>query len=241
MSLIVLAVAPAITLLFIFYRLDRRNPEPFWLLIRLYIFGMISVLPILLVETILGIINIFQFFDTDLKNVYSAFAVAGFSEEIFKWLFVYFIAYKHAAFDEPLDGIIYSVFVSLGFATVENILYVLDGSYSVAITRAILSVPAHMLFAVSMGYYLSLSKFAMDEKNALFVLKSLVVPIFLHGMYDYILMTRYTFLLLLFIPYMIWMWIFNIKRLKRYHQLAKTAISVPVYQEEPYTENQSSQ
>lgn len=224
MTLILLAVAPALALLIIFYRLDARNPEPFWLLVRLYVFGMISVLPILLFETILSYLNIFQYFDTDLTNAYSAFAVAGFTEEIFKWIFVYFIAFKNKAFDEPLDGIIYCVFVSLGFATIENIFYILEGSYSVALVRAILSIPAHMLFAVSMGYYLSLSKFANDGKNSVFFLKSLVVPILLHGMYDFILMSRFKLLLLIFIPYMIWMWRFNLKRLKQYHTLAKLVV-----------------
>lgn len=225
MSLLILAIAPALFLLIIFYRLDFRNPEPIGLLIKLYLFGMVSVIPILVVEMILSFLNIFQYFDTDLTNLYTAFAVAGFTEEIFKWIFVFIIAFRNKAFDEPLDGIIYCVFVSLGFATIENIFYVFDGSYSVGMIRAILSVPAHMLFAVSMGYYLSLSKFAQDGKNTVFFLKSLLVPILLHGVYDFILMSRYTFLLILFIPYVIWMWRFNLKRLKHYHQIAKLASS----------------
>lgn len=223
MSLLILAIAPALFLLIIFYRLDSRHPEPIGLLVKLYFVGMISVIPILVVEMVLSYLNIFQYFDTDLTNLYTAFAVAGFTEEIFKWLFVYWIAFKNKAYDEPLDGIIYCVFVSLGFATIENIFYVLDGSFSVAIMRALLSIPAHMLFAVSMGYYLSLSKFALNGKNFIFFLKSLLVPILLHGIYDFILMSKYTFLLLLFIPYLIWMWRFNLKRLKSYHEIAKHA------------------
>jgi protease PrsW len=223
MTLLFSAVAPAVALLIVIYRLDRRNPEPFWLLLRLYVLGMLSVLPILLIGTILSYLNMFQFFDTDINNFYSAFIIAGFTEEIFKWIIVFLVAYKHKAYDEPLDGIVYSVFVSLGFATVENILYVLEGSYSVAIMRALLSVPAHMLFAVAMGYYLSMSKFVSDGKNAIFVLKSLIVPMILHGTYNYLLMTRFKLLLLLFIPYVLWMWKFNLKKIKKFHTLAKFA------------------
>lgn len=222
MDLILAALAPAILLLIIFYKIDRYNKEPLKLLLFLYFMGMVSVIPILIVETILSALNIFRFFDTDLMNLYDALVVAGFTEELFKFAFVLLFAFRRKEFDEYLDGIIYCVFVSLGFATIENIFYVIEGSYSVALMRAVLSVPAHMLFGVTMGYYLSFSKFSLAQVNKtknLFL--ALIVPILLHGFYDYILMSRYQFLIILLLPFMIWMWVFNIKKLKIYYNDSK--------------------
>ncbi len=222
MDLILAAVAPAILLLIIFYKVDRYNKEPLKLLLFLYFMGMVSVIPVLIVETILSALNIFRFFDTDLMNLYDAMVVAGFTEELFKFGFVLLFAFRRKEFDEYLDGIIYCVFVSLGFATIENIFYVIEGSYSVAIMRAVLSVPAHMLFGVTMGYYLSFSKFSLAQVNKTkYMLLALIVPIFIHGFYDYILMSRYQFLIILLVPFMIWMWIFNIKKLKIYYNDSK--------------------
>jgi len=220
--LMLAAVAPAVILLLLFYKVDKFQPEPIKLLLKLYFLGMLSVIPILIMETILTSLNIFILLDNDLMNLYDALVVAGFSEELFKWIIVILFVFKSREFDEYIDGIIYCVFVSLGFATVENILYVLEGSYFVAITRAILSVPAHMLFGVSMGYYLSFSKFGTTKKirNRYMVL-SLVIPILLHGAYDYILMSHIPYLLLTFIPFVIWMWFFNMKKLKIYYNNAK--------------------
>ena len=220
--LILAAVAPAVILLLFFYKVDKFEPEPKRLLFKLYILGMLSVIPVLILETILTYLNIFTIFDNDLMNLYDALVVAGFSEELFKWIIIMIFVFNSHEFDEYIDGIIYCVFVSLGFATVENILYVLEGSYSVAITRAILSVPAHMLFGVSMGYYLSFSKFGKTKKiRNRYMMLSLIVPILLHGGYDYILMSNIPYLLVAFIPFVIWMWLFNIKKLKLYYNNAK--------------------
>ncbi len=222
MDLILAALAPAILLLIIFYKVDRYNKEPLKLLLFLYFMGMVSVIPILIVETILSALNIFRFFNTDLMNLYDALVVAGFTEELFKFIFLLLFAFRRKEFDEYLDGIIYCVFVSLGFATIENIFYVIEGSYSVALMRAILSVPAHMLFGITMGYYLSLSKFSLAHINKTkYMVLALLVPILLHGFYDYILMSRYQFLIILLVPFVIWMWIFNMKKLKLYYNDSK--------------------
>jgi len=228
MSLLLAAIAPAAILLILIYKTDHFQPEPIGFLLKLYIFGMISVIPVIIVESILSFFNIFHLLGSDLVNLYDALVVAGFTEELFKWIIVLVFAFRSKEFDEYLDGIVYCVFVSLGFATVENILYVIEGSYYTAVLRALLSVPAHMLFGITMGYYLSLAKFS--KKSVLksrFFLLSLVLPIVIHGAYDYILMSNHSFLLILFIPFVIWMWRFNMKKLKlfytnsRYHHSFK--------------------
>lgn len=220
--LILAAIAPAAILLLLFYKVDKFEPEPIKLLIKLYVLGMLSVIPVLIMEIILQSLNVFTLLDNDLMNLYDALVVAGFSEELYKWMIVIIFVFKSREFDEYIDGIIYCVFVSLGFATVENILYVLEGSYTVAITRAILSVPAHMLFGVSMGYYLSLSRFSTSKKaKNRYMALALFIPVLLHGAYDYILMSSIPYLIVAFIPFVIWMWVYNMKKLKAYYDNAK--------------------
>lgn len=222
MSLLLAALAPAVLLLIFIYRTDKYEPEPIKLLLKLYFLGMGSVIPILVVELILQQLNVFTMTGSDLENLYEALVVAGFTEELFKLIIVYLVVYKSIEYDEYLDGIIYCVFVSLGFATIENILYVIQGDMSVAILRAFLSVPGHMLFGVTMGYYLSLSKFNIElVGKQKFLGLALLIPMLLHGLYDYILMSHHGWLIIIFIPFMIWMWRFNMKKLKAYSKQSK--------------------
>ncbi len=93
------------------------------------------------------------------KSFFDSFFLAAIPEEISKWLVLYWIVWKSREFDEHYDGIIYAVFVSLGFALVENIMYVVNRGMGVALIRAVLSVPGHGSFGVLMGYYFSLAKF----------------------------------------------------------------------------------
>ena len=110
----------------------------------------------------------------------------------------------------------------MGFATVENIVYVVyrfAANPYVGLYRGVLSVPAHMLFGITMGYYLSLSKFATTEKEKSFYFQmSLLIPILLHGIFDFILMANIPMFMLLFIPFVIYLWVTNLKRLNQYEK-----------------------
>ena len=97
--------------------------------------------------------------------------------------------YTHKAFDEPYDGITYSVMVSMGFATLENILYVAEGGMSTAIMRMFLAVPAHAAFAVIMGYYVGLAKFNPSKRN-IYLIFGVIGASALHGAYDFALMQQ---------------------------------------------------
>jgi RsiW-degrading membrane proteinase PrsW (M82 family) len=90
-------------------------------------------------------------------------------------------------FDEYFDGIVYASFISLGFATVENIMYVLPGGLSVGIMRALLSVPGHFFFGIIMGYFLSLAKFNKSKRGR-YIFLGLLFAILGHGMFDWLLM-----------------------------------------------------
>ncbi len=215
------AVLPIIIIAVIVYRVDRFDREPIKLLLKVMLFGALAVLPVLLFEVILGVIRFGGLFGM----AYKAFVGVALVEEFFKWLVVILFAYNRPEFDEPLDGIVYCVFSALGFAGIENIMYVV-GNYAVspniALYRGILSVPGHALFGVSMGYFMSLAKYATNRAvSARYMRRSLIVPIFLHGVYDFILFVQTPLLLLLFIPFVIYMWVNGIKKLKQFAAISK--------------------
>lgn len=215
--LIIIAITPTVALALGIYLTDRYDREPWHLLLRIFLMGALSVIPVMLVQRALLSINVFSGL---LSVAYTAFIVAGLTEEFFKRFVVIHGVYNHANFDEKLDGIVYSVFSALGFATVENIIYVIFrymGTYYVGIMRGLLSVPGHMLFGITMGYYLSLSKYTKDLrlKNHYYKM-SLIIPAILHGLFNFILMAQIPILMVIFIPYVIYLWVSNLKRLNQY-------------------------
>ncbi|QZY53735.1 PrsW family intramembrane metalloprotease [Crassaminicella profunda] len=215
--LYVIAISPGLALALGIYLTDRYDREPVDLLGKTFLLGALSVIPTAFGEKILLSFNIFG---GVLGAAYTAFIVAGLTEEFFKREVVLRIAYNHRAFDEKLDGIVYAVFSALGFATVENIMYVVfrfaTNPY-IGLYRGILSVPAHMLFGVTMGYYLSLSKFAKHEEiRKSYLKKALLIPAILHGIFDFILMANIPTLMIFFIPFVIYLWIINLRRLNEY-------------------------
>lgn len=211
--MIVLAIAPTIALLIFIYQKDRYDREPPWLLFKLFFYGILSTLPVYFIEKFLISLGVHN-------SIFQAFVVAGFTEETIKFLIVMNTAYVSKYYDEKLDGIVYCVFTSLGFATTENFLYILSStSYFLftGITRAFLSVPAHMLFAITMGYYLSLSKFSVSGSDtASFMIKALLIPIILHGTYDFILMSHMYGFLFILAAFIVYLWSINLKRLNNY-------------------------
>ncbi len=220
--LFVIAVTPAISIAFAVYLSDRYDREPIGLLLKTFIFGALSILPTIVFEKFFMYLNVFG---GTLGIVFTSFIVAGFTEEFFKREIVLRIVYKNSNFDEKLDGIVYAIFSALGFATVENIMYVVFRfGYNpyVGVYRGVLSVPAHAIFAVTMGYYLSLAKFSKDKASERHYLKkSLYMPVILHGVFDFILMAKIPILAGLFIPYVIYIWWINQKKLNHYMHESK--------------------
>lgn len=222
LRLLVIAITPAVALGLAVYLTDRFDREPIKLLMKIFLFGFLVVLPILAVESFLLTFNVFSGLSS---AAFTAFVVAGLTEEFFKREVVLRIAYRHRAFDEKLDGIVYGVFAALGFATIENIMYVL-GSASVnpyvGLSRGIFSVPGHVLLGVTMGYYLSLAKFSSSPaQERMYLRKALFVPAFFHGVFNFILLAEVPILLVLFIPYVIYLWVVNLKKLNHFYQDSK--------------------
>lgn len=225
--LFIIAITPGIALALSVYFTDRYDKEPLSLLIKVFVLGAFSVIPVAIVESFLVSLDIFTGY---LSAAYTAFVVAGLTEEFFKRVVVMKVAFKHKAFDEKLDGIVYAIFSALGFATVENIMYVVfrfATNPHIGLYRGIFSVPAHMLFAVTMGYYLSLAKFATeeDDKNR-YLKKSLFIPAILHGVFNFILMANTPFVFVFFIPYVIYLWIVNLRKLNEYYTESKHSVKL---------------
>ncbi|MCF6242170.1 MAG: PrsW family glutamic-type intramembrane protease [Bacteroidales bacterium] len=211
MRLLTIAITPIILILIYLNYRDKYEKEPKKLLIKAVAGGAITVIPIYFIEVFLG--ELFHSDSTIKQAFYDAFVVASFTEEVFKYLVFWILIWKNKNFNEFFDGIIYAVYISMGFAMVENVLYVLGSGHGVGILRALTAVPGHALFGVAMGYYFGLARFL--EKKSLYYLKmALIVPIILHGIYDFILMSQSGWLLLLFIPFLIYMWIAGFRKMK---------------------------
>jgi RsiW-degrading membrane proteinase PrsW (M82 family) len=188
LKLISLAIAPVFAVIIYVYYRDKYDKEPLILLVKLFFWGCLSVIPAIILEKIAG--NIFMSVPYSLYSVaLLAFVGIGFSEEFSKFIFVKYFAYKSPHFNEPFDGIVYSVMVSMGFAAVENIMYVLKGGYTVGWLRMFTAVPAHACFGILMGYYFGIAKFSGSLKW-LFLLNGLILAAILHGAYDYFLILR---------------------------------------------------
>lgn len=187
-KLIILAIAPALAVCGFIIHKDRFEKEPLWLVVLAFLFGVFSTFPAA-IGTALGgkfIIHNGNFINT----VLFAFLVVAASEEFAKFFFLRYILFKRKEFNEPLDGIVYAVMIGMGFAAIENILYVAQGGFGIAMMRMLTAIPAHAVFAIIMGYYVGLAKFDITHKDEL-LRKGLLYPILLHGAYDFFLMQNF--------------------------------------------------
>lgn len=213
-----ISVLPVILLLFYIYKQDKYEKEPIGMLLLAFFGG---ILAILLDLVLVNIINGIWYSDT---VFYSAFMEAGFPEEICKFLVLFLFFWRNKNFNEYMDGIVYATFVSLGFACLENILYVFSSGFGTGIMRAIISVPGHFLFGVLMGYFISLAKFSTSDKFFYLVL-SVIVPGIVHGLFDWLLMitdSLGTFgqllILLIFIVGDILLWIVGVRSIRKHRE-----------------------
>lgn len=223
-NLLIISIAPSIAFLIWIYLKDKYEREPIKILLKLFFIGALISAPAILIEDIL--------FNLDIDNIYiemayTAFIVAALSEEGLKFLGVLICTIKNRHYTEKLDGIVYSIFVSLGFATIENIIYIVYGNNNqvieLGLSRAIISIPAHIMFAITMGYYLSMYKFTTENEKIkkIYLIKSALIPILLHGIFDFILMFKSKITLVLFFIYLIYLWKINIDKLDEYTNYAR--------------------
>ena len=213
MNLLIIALAPVLIILIYVYVRDKYEKEPIGLLIKALFAGAFVVVPIIFVESFLSIYG--GMFTGYTSVAYTAFVVAAFTEELFKFIALYIVIWKNKEFNEKFDGIVYAVFVSLGFAAVENVIYVFQYGHGTGISRALTAVPGHALFGVAMGYYFGLARLAPENKSKNFLL-AFIVPVGLHGLYDFILMTKHQYLIVAFIPFLYYLWKSGFKKMKEH-------------------------
>lgn len=180
--LLALALAPGASIALYIYLKDKHEREPLGLLIKSFLFGVLSIFITLLLSKIIDQFITINEQDVSEQAVH-AFLIVALVEEFSKFIFVRGILYRNKNFNEPFDGIVYAVMVSMGFATFENILYVADGGIQTAILRMFTAVPAHASFAILMGYYLGKAKF--EHKKSYYAFHALGVATLFHGAYDY--------------------------------------------------------
>ena len=220
--LFVLSALPVVLLATFIYMKDK-NKEPSKLLLKLFLGGFLSVMITLVLSLMLEIfIPLFRL-DTDKFNlielVFYAFINVALVEEFSKWIITYNFSYNDNNLDEVYDMIVYSVFVALGFAFVENVLYVFEGGIGTGIIRALLAVPGHTCDGAIMGYYLGLSKLSEINKNDKLkkknILLSILIPTFMHGIYDCCLFTGKFIFIIIFYIFVFIVYIVTLKRIKR--------------------------
>lgn len=219
-TIIMAAFAPGLALLSFFYLKERFDHEPISMVLRMFLFGALLVFPIMVLQ--------YTFSEAmQVTPILQAYLNSALLEEFFKWFILFFVAYHLVEFDQHYDGIIYSVAVSLGFATVENLLYLYIHGVHEAFMRALLPVSSHALFGVIMGYYLGKGKFTKDlKKRKILLMYSLLTPIFLHGTYNYILIKGNEWWLWMMIPFMVLLWWYGLNKMKRARNYL---ISIPTF------------
>jgi RsiW-degrading membrane proteinase PrsW (M82 family) len=186
MILLALAVAPGFAICLFIYAMDKYDREPIGLLLKSFLLGMGCVIFPLIIQALAMGIGMRENNGTILGTATFAYGIVGLSEELAKFLVLLLYAYPKKAFNEPMDGIVYSVLIGMGFATLENIAYVSRFGFSTGVARMFLSVPAHATFAVLMGYYTGLAKF-LPQKSESLLLRALLVAVFFHGTFDFFL------------------------------------------------------
>jgi len=256
-TLLALAILPVLVLGIYVYRQDRFKKEPFGMLLKAFLMGCLSTVPAIFLEQFLSslYVPIADLLPPAFEGLYTGFVVAGCSEELCKLLMLSWAVWRSVHFDEYFDGIVYATFVSLGFAGLENVMYVFSSeSYSAAIMtgsmRAILSVPGHFLFGVAMGYYFALAKF-QPEHRGVNLFKAFLFPMLLHGTFDALLMIPEAMgddngvitsvLFIFFIIFDIKLWKIGMRRLRHLQELSEDQATEEASYDDPFSGGSSNQ
>ncbi len=177
--ILMLALLPVAAVFYYVYRKDR-DPEPPRTLGFAFLWGCVSVIPAIIAELVFESENL----------AIETFLCVGLVEESVKLAVLMLYIWKHADFNDSFDAIVYSVTVSLGFAAIENILYVFRGGIMVAVMRALLSIPGHASFAILMGLFFAKAKhhsyYGRRQQQYLNLFLALLTATTAHGIYDYL-------------------------------------------------------
>lgn len=227
--LLAASLIPPLFLLWKVYQSDKIEKEPFGLLLAIFVLGMFStvlagVLEVAgsnILQSILSEEMLSTPSGTTIFNLIFYFIVVGGSEELVKFLAMMIPTWRNRAFNYVFDGVVYGVTAALGFAALENIFYVLDTGLVTAGVRAWTAIPLHCITGIFMGHYYGIAKAADrwgNGKKGKYLLRSILVPLLIHGAYDFIATGENSGLLLLFFAYIIVMDFIAIRALNQYSQ-----------------------
>jgi len=215
-----MAVFPAVILVYYYYRQDKNKSIHKGLIINIFFLGICCSLTVTMLSGLVRQANAIFQWSPFFTYFFEAFIVAGLCEEYIKLLIIRHYAYYKSSFNGVIDGIIYTIVVSMGFACMENIIYVMSGSWHNAIARGFTAVPLHAVCSGMMGYYIGRAKFAKTkEEEKSLIYKGLWQAVAIHGLYNFMLMsseaTGYKFYALI-VPLILWTYL----RLKNKIRLA---------------------
>ena len=214
------ALLPALFLMHYIYRKDTIEKEPKGMLTGLVFLGVAAAVVAVIFETLgTNLLSRFLVAGTPAHTIVLAFLVVAGVEEGAKYLFLLWRTWRDPNFNYRFDGIVYAVFVSLGFAAFENISYVMGYGLTTALARALLAIPAHLGFAVFMGYFYARAKRCHDEGNVRGRRRNLwasyLIAVLLHGFYDACALLGTVLSLLLFLVFVIAMYIVVTRLIKK--------------------------
>ncbi len=212
--LLVLALLPCLLLLRFILYMDRNEKEPLALVVKTMGLGALSVIPVAVIEYFLGILPIYGG-GKILSAITTSFVQVAWIEELAKLGVVLLVAWKSKDFNEENDGIVYVGASALGFAMLENIVYVMSRGIGTGILRSLTAVPLHCFTGVIMGYYLGKAKFSNHENEKIaYIWKGFLLAYIIHGVYDALIMTN-TPAALLILPLIVILIVFGVKIMKK--------------------------
>lgn len=219
-SLLFLALLPGIIIIIYIFRKDKVEHEPWPLIWKLVAFGALSCLPAMFLETFMTAVGPGYAEGTIGYAVYEAFCVAALCEETCKYSLMRLGSWKNRNFDYRFDGIVYGVATAVGFALLENVMYVMQGGISTALVRGVLAVPLHSFCGVFMGIeYGAAKKYSVEGRHAKAKsahLKALIIPMIIHGIYDCLAFMGNMGTTSLLLAFVVFMYIIAVKYVNKY-------------------------
>ncbi|HRI61536.1 MAG TPA: PrsW family glutamic-type intramembrane protease [Saprospiraceae bacterium] len=188
--LLILATLPGLLLSYAIFRADKYEREPLVPLLVCFALGAAITFPALEIEK--WAFHRARPYEKGFWVVaLTAFIAVAFNEEVFKFLVLRLFAFPRQFFNEPLDGIVYSVMIAMGFATMENISFANRFGLETVLLRAFTAVPAHLVFGVVAGYYAGLAKFDPANRRRL-LWQGFGIAFLFHGVYDFLIMQNWS-------------------------------------------------
>lgn len=223
---ILLTILPVVIIATFAYLKDKHK-EPFYIIILLFILGIVSGLAVLIISKLIEIP--FPFLSKNASSMSSiellikVFLEIALVEELCKWLSIYITGYKSREFDESYDIVLYSVMTALGFATIENLKVIISlGTFDAVLQRSLISLPAHVSFQIFMSYFLLKARIYKIKNNKLkeklSILESILIPTIIHGIFDFCLYTGNDLFIIFFILFIIILFPISFIRLREQYK-----------------------